>query len=169
MNEWTTMVAKAEPEIMRTALDAIADHHRRLAEEGGRTIAAPRLGEVNAAYHRAAAATAAYVPPITLCRRCGNSGWSMGLKTAGGYWIDPLHPKRVGETPYHSLIACRCEHGRIATVNDRLPRGAPQSIRDALSRYCIMPMGYIPDDDVPDMTYLRELRGICSEADHADA
>lgn len=163
MPEWKAEIERdnVDADIMREAINALYDKHQRLSSGGEKYLAAPRLPEVMGTYRQIEASKKVYVPPSYTCPRCGNSGWAMGLKTMDGYWIDPMHPKRVGRTLYHSLIACKCELGRVATITAELPKGAPQAVRDGLARYCCLPMGIVGQDDQRDMTYLRELQAEC--------
>jgi len=50
--EWRDLIASADADTMRRALDAIDDYRQRMASDAGRILPAPRIGEVRAAYRR---------------------------------------------------------------------------------------------------------------------
>jgi hypothetical protein len=62
LSEWKPLISAADPAKMRQALDGIVEHHQRIMEETGRTVAAPRLGEVRASYNRLASQPEASAP-----------------------------------------------------------------------------------------------------------
>jgi hypothetical protein len=89
LREWTAMIAQAEPDRMREALDSIADHHRRLSEDSGKTIAPPRLGEVKAALARVAAPPVTYIPPSRPVTPAQSAEWARALEMLKNTEVKP--------------------------------------------------------------------------------
>ena len=79
--EWAEMIRNTDADAMREALDAISAHHCRLTEDGGRTIGAPRLGEVRAALARVVAPPALYIPPPRPVTAEQSAEWARALET----------------------------------------------------------------------------------------
>jgi len=159
LTEWRNKVkpAHVDPAVMRTALDELAATYRTGSD-------GPRVQTVMEAYSRAEARSRIGFVPDHVCQTCGNSGWSMGLKTAAGYWINPAYPEHVGEALYHTPIPCYCDLGRMATITDKMPGGLPSARRDAMRRYCIIPLGSVQDAaDHRCLSWLRELQGECEQ------
>jgi hypothetical protein len=87
--EWMPLVNDTSADAMRDALDTIADHHRRLTEHGGRTIGAPRLGEVKAALEKVAAPPATYIPPPRPVTAEQSAEWARALETLKNTEVKP--------------------------------------------------------------------------------
>lgn len=165
LKEWAAMVAEADAGIMRQALDAIVDHHRRLSEDSGRTIGAPRLGEVGAAYRRLAKDGVKHWHEydVETCPRCGNSGWGFGVTDGKGRWLDPKNPKPMAAPTYITVIPCACKHGDA--TGPRPDKLYPPEFKQALSRYILGPCGRPVDKaDGRCLGTVRDWQGVAEKA-----
>ncbi len=157
LTEWMQYVEseKVVEGIMLVALGMMAAAGARVND-----FFPPRLSEVQQAYSIAEHEHRRLTPdnrPRRVCWECGGSGYGMGVKNMHGVWVDPRHPAKIKGTLYMTLIPCTCP----AYVQD-LMNNFPMTVRQALRKYIIAPMGNTNDpNDERCLTTVRDYINEC--------
>jgi len=122
LTEWIRDIDKPEieAETMRMALNQIEDHHHRLSDDGVRTIAAPRLGEVMIAYRRVAEvrntpgqATPGRKRSLPLCGVCDSGHMWILLDMENIECVDPRAPSPTRGRTVIIRTLCTCQVDRM--------------------------------------------------------